>query len=164
MWSMLCWKSCRAGSWTRDTYNPGKMPLLHRHLFSFSISALGCLVEMQMVLMQVKPGPLQINIVCSKAAHEFIFVLTLVFVGPRHGRCSVKQNQLAGFCSLSRDLRSIVDHGSVEELKMPSWEDCWKRLDSFIYRFIPACSHRSGCCRGWLRSGSSQEQLLSSIS
>lgn len=82
---------------------------------------------MQMVLVQVKTSPLQMNTVCSKAVREFIFALPLVFVWPRHGRCSLKQ--LAGFCRLSRRLRSVVDRGSVEELKIPSWENCCKRLD-----------------------------------
>lgn len=82
---------------------------------------------MQMIVVQVKTSPLQMNTVFSKAVHEFVFALPLVFVRPRHGRCSVKQ--LAGFCRLSRHLRSVVDHGSVEELKIPSWENCCKRLD-----------------------------------
>jgi len=119
---ILCWNSRRASGWTRNTSNPGEMPWLHSCLSSFSVSFLGCVVNRSMVLVQVRPGTLLMNVLCGKASHEFAFALPLDFVWPTRGRCSVKQSQLAGFCGLSQDLGCVVDHGSIGQLKIPSWE------------------------------------------
>lgn len=53
MWSQTFLSSLEMG-----THKPGKKGLLHSRFSSFSITALGYLIEIQMVLVQVRAGSL----------------------------------------------------------------------------------------------------------